>query len=135
MRELAVYYCPQCGRYGYYQLVRNAICANCGIKMSLLDMPYIEFIHLDREQRDELLTSMILKYNQSITTRIIQADRAHNTRHVVAKLNSHIQELETENKKLNETVEWMHQTIWDLLEKNKKLERKLQDSSPPKQPD
>lgn len=129
MRELAVYFCPQCGRYGYYQLVRNAICANCDVKMSLLDMPYIQFIHLDREQRDELLTSIILKYNQSITTRIIQADRAHNTRYVVAKLTSHIQELEAENNKLNETVAWMHQTIWDLLEKNKELERRLQNGS------
>lgn len=135
MRELAVYYCPQCGRYGYYQLVRNAVCANCDIKMSLLDMPYIQFIHLDREQRDELLTGMILKYNQSITTRIIQADRTHNTRHVVARLNNHIQELEAENKKLNETVEWMHQTIWDLLAKNKKLERRLQNPTSPEQPD
>lgn len=135
MRELAVYYCPQCGRYGYYQLVRNAVCANCDIKMSLLDMPYIQFIHLDREQRDELLTGMILRYNQSITARIIQADRTHNTRHVVAKLNNHIQELEAENKQLNETVAWMHQTIWDLLEKNKKLERKLQNPSSPEQPD
>lgn len=135
MRELAVYYCPQCGRYGYYQLVRNAVCANCDIKMSLLDMPYTQFIHLDREQRDELLTGMILRYNQSITTRIIQADRSHNTRQVVAKLNKHILELEAENKKLNETVEWMHQAIWDLLAENKKLERKLQNPDQPEQPD
>ncbi|MGL5434347.1 MAG: hypothetical protein ACRDBO_02960 [Lachnospiraceae bacterium] len=135
MRELAVYYCTKCGRYGYYQLVRNAVCANCDRKMSLLDMPYIQFIHLDRQQRDELLTKAILTYSQSITDRIIRADLQHNTRNIVAQLQERILDLEAENKKLNETVDWMHQTIWDLLDSKKKLEQQLEQATHPQQPD
>lgn len=135
MRELAVYYCTKCGRYGYYQLVRNAVCANCDVKMTLLDMPYIQFIHLNRQQRDELLTKSILTNSQSITDRIIHADRLHNNRAVVAGLQSRIQELEAENKKLNDTVDWMHQTIWDLLDTKKQLEQQLSQIDSPEPPD
>jgi len=105
------------------------MCANCDQKMTLLDMPYIQFIHLDREQRDELLSKAIITYGQSITDRIIRADRLHNTRSIVAKQQSRICELEKENKKLNETVDWMHQTIWDLLNTKKQLEQQLDQSS------
>lgn len=125
MRELAVYYCMKCGRYGYYQLVRNAVCANCDIKMTQLDMPYIKFIHLGRQQRDELLSNLILANSKSITDRIIQGDRLHNNRRIIAQLQNRLQELEAENKKLNETIDWMHQTIWDLLKSKKQLEQKL----------
>lgn len=125
MRELAVYFCMKCGRYGYYQLVRNAVCANCDIKMTQLDMPYIKFIHLDRQQRDELLSNLILANSKSITDRIIQGDRLHNNRRIIAQLQNRLQELEAENKKLNETIDWMHQTIWDLLTSKKQLEQQL----------
>lgn len=33
-----------------------------------------------------------------------------------------IYELEQENKKLTETVEWMHDTIWSMLRERKKIE-------------
>lgn len=125
MRELAVYYCMKCGRYGYYQLVRNAVCANCNVKMTQLDMPYIKFIHLDRQQRDELLSNLILANSKSITARIIQGDRLHNNRKAIAQLQDKLHELEAENKKLNETIEWMHKTIWDLLNLKKVLEKQL----------
>lgn len=34
-----------------------------------------------------------------------------------------IYELEQENKKLTETVEWMHDTIWSMLRERKKMEQ------------
>lgn len=125
MRELSVYYCPKCGHYSYYQLVRNAVCPACGVKMQLLDMRYQDFMHLGQEARDELLIHEILSRDPSVSNRIAAAERAHNTRRIIAAMNTQIQELKAENTKLNETVEWMHQTIWDLLARNKALERRL----------
>lgn len=123
MRELSVYYCPKCGRYAYYQLVRNAVCPNCNEKMTFLDMDYRAFMHLSHEERDKLLIQEILSHSPSISNRILAADRAYNNRQMIAALSTRIQELETDNRKLNETIEWMHQTIWDLLRRNKDLER------------
>lgn len=135
MRELSVYYCPKCGRYGYYQLVRNAVCPNCEVKMSWLDMRYQDFMHLSLKERDELIIHEIITHDASVTNRMITAARSNDNRHLIAALNTRIHELEAENQKLNETVEWMHKTIWELLEKNKTLEHKLEDPKPPKQPD
>ncbi len=125
MRELTVYYCPKCGRYGYYQLARKAFCANCNAKMAPLSMPYSTFIQLNREARDQQISDEILSTSPSISNRILAAERAHNERQRVAALHTRIQELEAENKQLNDTIEWMHQTIWDLLTQSKALERQL----------
>ena len=38
---------------------------------------------------------------------------------------------EKENEELNDTVQWMHKTIWDLLHKNKALEHELEKYLPP----
>lgn len=130
MRELSVYYCPQCGRYGYYQLVKNTICPNCDVKMIWLDMRYQDFMDLDLEERDALIIQQLMDRHASITSRIIRADRAHNYRASIASLSARIQELESENRQLNETLQWMHQTIWDLLKKNKALEQQITDLSP-----
>ena len=126
MRELAVYYYGKCGRYGYYNLVRNAVCPNCGRKLTQLGMPYLTFIKLDPEERDNLLTQEILAKDPLITNRFLATARAHNARAVVAELKEHVHELELENLKLNETIDWMHQTIWDLLRKTRALEHQLE---------
>lgn len=123
MRELSVYYCPKCGRYAYYQLVRNAVCPNCNEKMIFLDMDYRAFMQLSHEERDKLLIQEILSHSTSISNRILAADRAYNNRQMIATLSTRIQELEADNRQLNETIEWMHQTIWELLHRNKELER------------
>lgn len=126
MRELSVYYCPRCGRYAYYQLIRNAVCPNCNVKMTWLDMHYQDFMNLNLEERDNLLIQEILTHDSSITNRMLASARAHNKRALVAELCSRITELEDENTKLNETVNWMHQTIWDLLSKNKSMQYLLE---------
>lgn len=130
MRELSVYYCSRCGRYGYYQVTKNTICPNCNRKMNLLGMRYLDFINLSLEERDKLLTKEILSKDPSVSNRILADARAHNTRAVVSGLQNRIHELETENQKLNETIEWMHQTIWELLDKTKTLEQQLKQPQP-----
>jgi len=89
-------------------------------------MPYREFIRLGPEERDTLLTREILEKDPSITHHFLATARAHNARAVVAQLKEHIREMELENQKLNETIEWMHQTIWDLLRKTKSLEHQIE---------
>lgn len=127
MRELSVYYCPKCGRYGYYQLVRNAVCPNCDMKMTWLDMRYQDFMHLNLKERDDLIIHEIITMDTSVSNRMITADHANSSRHLVASLHAQIQDLKTENQKLNNTIDWMHKTIWDLLAKNKTLEHQLED--------
>lgn len=127
MRELSVYYCSRCGRYGYYQLTKNTVCLNCSRKMNLLSMSYMDFTNLSLEERDMLITNEILTKDPSISNRILADARAHNVRAVISGLQSRIHELESENRKLTETVEWMHQTIWDLLNKSKSLEHQLEE--------
>ncbi len=40
-----------------------------------------------------------------------------------------IYELEQENKKLTETVEWMHDTIWNMLRERKKMEQPYREAA------
>lgn len=119
MRELAVYYCKKCGYYGYYQLTRNAVCPKCDEKMTMLDISYQDFMDLDCRERDNYLAKEILDAAPSIIQRLVSPHKEFNTREIIAAMSVQIQELETENKKLNDTVTWMHQTIWDLLRKSK----------------
>ena len=49
------------------------------------------------------------------------------TMELLEKLQQENTMLHEENKKLNDTIAWMHQTIWDLLSKNKSLEHQLED--------
>lgn len=120
VRELAVYYCPKCGYYGFYQLPRNAVCPKCSLEMTLLDMTYRDFVNLDYRDRDELLSSEIIASSSPVVHRMMTSHKAFNQRELIAKLCDKIDELEKENKQLNTTVDWMHQTIWDLIRKNKK---------------
>lgn len=117
MRELAVYYCPKCGYYGYFHLEQNAICPNCLKKLDCLDLPYPDFVNLSLEARDALLIQKILSHDPSVSNRILTADRAHSYRKTIATLHSQVYDLKLENKQLLETLNWMHETIWELLSK------------------
>ncbi len=121
MRELAVYYCTKCGYYAYYQLSRNAVCPKCDFKMEHLPMRYQDFMDLDCEERDALLTHQLLLHAPTLTARLTAPHKAANHRETIARLTCRIQELEEENKTLKSTVEWMHQTIWDMVKKQKNL--------------
>lgn len=55
MRELAVFYCPDCGHYAYYQTSRHPVCPKCGdgrTAMCMLKMYYTEFMNMTCEERD-----------------------------------------------------------------------------------
>ncbi len=131
MRELSVYYCPKCGRYGYYQLLRNAVCSTCNIPMNLLDIRYPDFLHLNREERDRLLLQKMLTNTPSLSSYLLSSLRSRATVEAAALQEPRLQELETENHQLNHTVQWMHQTIWTLLQKNKTLELELEAARQP----
>lgn len=126
MRELSVYYCHRCGRYGYYQLTRNAFCPVCNLNMNLLDMRYPDFMRLDLEERQLLLLQKILALDPESPGRILSLMQADCDKETAAALDPHIQELEKENRELNDTIKWMHQTIWDLIRKNNNLEQRLE---------
>ncbi len=129
MRELSVYYCPKCGYYGYYQLPKNAVCPKCNVDMVHLSMSYQEFMNLTCEERDDLLSRQIIASSSPYIQRLMAPHKANNSRELVAVMSTRIADLEAENKKLNETVEWMHQTIWDLIHKNKKLQQNFTEPS------
>ena len=122
MRELSVYYCPKCGYYGYYQLPKNAVCPKCSVDMVPLSISFQDFMDLSCEERDDLLSKQIIESSSPYVRRLMAPHRAYNNREIIARMSDRIVELEAENKKLNETVEWMHQTIWDLVRKNKGIE-------------
>lgn len=126
MRELSVYYCPKCGRYGYYQLVRNAVCHVCDLKMSVLDIRYSEFMRLNLQERQQLLVDRLICKDPDMPGRILSFLQASSEQEAAAALNPRLRELEKENQELNDTIRWMHQTIWDLLRKNQLLEKDLE---------
>lgn len=119
MRELSVYYCPKCGYYGYYQLQRNAMCPKCRVDMVPLSISYQDFMDLSCEARDELLSTHIITSSSPYVRRLLAPHKANNNREIIARMGDRITELEIENEKLNKTIEWMHQTIWELVRKNK----------------
>jgi len=122
MRELSVYYCSKCGYYGYYQLPKNAVCPKCSVDMVPLSISFQDFMDLSCEERDDLLSKQIISASSPYVKRLMAPHKTYNNREFIARMSDRIVELEAENKKLNETVEWMHQTIWDLVRKNKGIE-------------
>lgn len=131
MRELSVYYCSKCGYYGYYQLPKNAVCPKCSVDMVPLSISFQDFMDLSCEERDDLLSKQIISASSPYVKRLMAPHKAYNNREVIARMSDRIVELEAENKKLNETVEWMHQTIWDLVRKNKGIEPAGKSPIPP----
>ena len=126
MRDLSVYYCRSCGYYAYYQLPRHAVCPKCETAMQLMDIRYQDFMDLDYEERDRLIYQEIIRSSSTLVQRICAPSKLYNQRELTARLTKEVLRLEAENKKLEETVEWMHQTIWEQLRKTKELERELE---------
>jgi len=131
MRELSVYYCSKCGHYAYFQLSRNAVCPKCNVDMTHLDMRYQDFMHLDYDERDQLLSNEIIQKSNSMTARLSLPAKKANQRETIAALKNQIIELENENKQLQHTVDWMHQLIWDLLKRNQLSENEQQHGQEP----
>lgn len=117
MRELAVFYCPKCGHYAYYQTSRHPQCPKCGAQeaMYMVRMHYTEFMRMSCDERDEFLSREILKTNPSLITRLTEPHKRYNSREIIAEMNNVIMNLDIENKILSDTVKWMHDTIWELM--------------------
>ena len=120
VRELSVFYCQHCGYYAYYQLKQNAVCPKCNIPMTQLKIRYQDFMDLGHRERDLLISENIIQVNPYVQ-RLIDPHKKANDREQLGKLAHRIEELELENQELQQTIEWMHSTIWDLLRKNKLL--------------
>ncbi len=125
MRELSVYYCNKCGFYAYFQLPKNAVCHHCNIPLTRLDMNHRDFTSLSYEARDRLITLKMIEAVPSLTNRITAPEKLYEQRKLVGALTQQILELEAENSKLNETLEWMHATIWDELKKKQALKEEI----------
>lgn len=129
MKDLSVCYCPSCGRYSYCQSSesQSAVCSICDTPMVPL-MPYSEFRNLDPQKRDLLLIQKIIAKDPSVSSRFLAYLRACANKEAATLQDPlRIHQLEAENQKLNDTIQWMHKTIWDLLRKNKSLEHQLED--------
>lgn len=125
MRELAVFYCPKCGHYAYYQTSRHPQCPKCCIQetMTMVRMHYTEFMGMSCEDRDKFLAWEILKTNPSLLKRMTEPHKQYNSREVIAEMNNVIMTLDTENKILSDTVKWMHDTIWEMMHENRMRSR------------
>ena len=127
MRELTVYYCSKCGRYGFYQVSKNAICPVCKIPMTVFPMSYQNFMDMDYNMRDQLISDQIagnVTPQTSVVQRLTEQSKTSNSRSAIAKLKARNEELEYENldlhqknAELEKTIDWMHDMIWDLTRK------------------
>ncbi|MDO4295256.1 MAG: hypothetical protein Q4D90_03740 [bacterium] len=129
MRGLQVYFCPKCGYYRYYQLVKNAVCPKCDIKMRPLLIDYTKFMDMDCDMRDAFIGKEMLRYARPLTETITEPHKQYNNREEIGKLMAQIQQLETENQKLTQTVAWMHETIWQMLKEKKGLTTSSQEAA------
>ncbi len=128
MSELSPYFCPKCGYYAYFQISRNAICHSCHVKLRRLEISYRTFTEMDRRERDRFIARKIIETAPSLTRAICETEELYNRRQLVAHMTAEYEKLADENKKLNQTVEWMHETIWDLLRQRNELKRKLEEA-------
>ena len=137
MRELSVFYCSKCGYYGYYQLPKNAVCHKCSCAMVRLDMAHQNFVNLNYEERDRLLAAKMIESAPSLACRITAPEKLYRQRKLVGALTHRILELEKEVDELNDTIEWMHTTIWNAVRQRQELKEEIQylkDSANPDQP-
>lgn len=125
MRELSVYYCHKCGFYAYFQLPKNAVCCHCDIPLTRLDMNHRDFTNLSYEARDRLLTLKMIEDAPTLAGRITAPEKLYQQRKLVGALKQEIAELEAENRKLTETLAWMHATIWEGVEQRQALKAEI----------
>ncbi len=126
MRELSVYYCSKCGYYAYFQLPKNAFCRHCDIALTRLDMSQRDFTNLSYEARDRLITLKMIEAAPTLAKRITAPEKLYQQRKLVGALTQQVIEMDAEIKKLNETLGWMHATIWDELRKKQTLKEVIQ---------
>ena len=125
MQNLTVSYCPICGRYSYSQPSDLPACPTCEVSMVYL-MPYSDFRFLNQEERDRLLIQKIIDNDTSMPGHLLAYLRSCSCKEAATLIDPRVHQLESENKKMNDTIQWMHQTIWDLLHQKRCLEHQLE---------
>ena len=125
MQELSVYYCPVCSRYSYSQPAAIPACPLCEVPMLLL-MPYSDYRFLSQEERDMQLLQKMVDGDASLSSHLLAYLRSRSQKEAATLVDSQLHQLESDNKKLNDTIQWMHQTIWELLCQNRNLEHQLE---------
>ena len=113
MRELTVYYYSKCGRYGFYQVSKNAICPVCKTPMTVFPMSYQNFMDMDYNMRDQLISDQIagnVTPQTSVVQRLTEQSKT-------SKLEYENLDLHQKNAELEKTIDWMHDMIWDLTRK------------------
>ena len=125
MRELSVYFCVKCGHYAYFQLPKNAVCHQCKKPMTQLSMNHHDFTSLDYEARDRVIAAKMIEASPTLCGRITAPEKLYQQRKLVGTLTQQIADMETEIKRLNDTIDWMHTTIWDQLRKKQALKEEL----------
>ena len=144
MRGLNVYCCPNCGHYGFFQLVANAVCPHCSIAMTPLPIPYQDFMDLDYPQRQILISRHMINAASHLDSKAKPANKAKalgqtkpsgqskslddaKSSSTSSKIHPDISKdsdketlyqevlaLREKNEQLEQTVSWMHDLIWEL---------------------
>ena len=115
MRKLAVCLCLQCGRHTLTQLPSILLCPRCGCLMNPLSIPAETFLKLSKAEQDFHLVQEIL-HSTPISVRQTLASQDSSSHHeIIALLCHQVYLLKKENSRLEDTVSWMHQTIWTLV--------------------
>lgn len=119
MSELFVYYCPRCGHFGYFKMQQTLCCPLCESSMRLLNISCEEFMKLSCDNRSKLMIGDMLSHESAISQTTRSAFLSYGHHCISASLISQIHDLSEENVQLNNTIQWMHDTIWELLGKIK----------------
>ena len=102
----------------------NAVCKT---HMTVFPMSYQNFMDMDYNMRDQLISDQIagnVTPQTSVVQRLTEQSKTSNSRSAIAKLKARNEELEYENldlhqknAELEKTIDWMHDMIWDLTRK------------------
>jgi hypothetical protein len=85
-----------------------------------------DFTNLSYEARDRLITLKMIEAAPTLAKRITAPEKLYQQRKLVGALTQQVIEMDAEIKKLNETLGWMHATIWDELRKKQTLKEEIQ---------
>ena len=131
MKNLAVFYCQECGYYAYFPEEPLPLCPKCSAPKPILQklgVSYSRFIRLDQRIQDYYISTALLDH-------IKKGDNdSHDYPHAIASMQHHITDLENENKALNDTVTWMHDTIWQLMREQRRISRGAQEAAVSEEP-
>ena len=130
MKNLAVFYCQECGYYAYFPEEPLPLCPKCSAPKPILQklgVSYSRFIRLDQRIQDYYISTALLDRAQKDST--ASAADSHDYPHAIASMQHHITDLENENKALNDTVTWMHDTIWQLMREQRRISRGAQEAA------